>query len=96
MANTSNRGLGSDNMDEQTKHDIQSKGGQASSGNFKNDPTRAREAGQKGGKAAQQSGHAHKLTSDERSEGGSKSSGNFKNDPQRAREAGRMGGSNSH
>lgn len=27
---TSNRGLGSNNMDEQTKHDIQSKGGKAS------------------------------------------------------------------
>jgi hypothetical protein len=29
---TSDRGLGSDNMDEKTKHDIQSKGGQASHG----------------------------------------------------------------
>jgi general stress protein YciG len=27
---TSNRGLGSNNMDEQTKHEIQSKGGKAS------------------------------------------------------------------
>lgn len=29
--NTSNRGLGSNNMDEETKHDIQSAGGKASS-----------------------------------------------------------------
>ena len=49
MADTSNRGLGSDNMDEETKRDIQSKGGQASGGNFKNDPQRASEAGRKGG-----------------------------------------------
>lgn len=46
-----------------------------------------------GGVAAQQSGHAHKLTEDERSKGGSNSGGNFKNDPGRAAEAGRKGGS---
>lgn len=32
MAGNSQKGLGSDNMDEQTKKDIQSKGGQASHG----------------------------------------------------------------
>lgn len=47
--NTSNRGLGSDSMDAETKHRIQSLGGQASGGNFKNDRQRAREAGRKGG-----------------------------------------------
>lgn len=30
MADTSNRGLGSDKMDDQTKHEIQSEGGQTS------------------------------------------------------------------
>lgn len=93
MSDTSNRGLGSDNMDEDTKHDIQSKGGQASGGNFKNDPDRAVDAGRKGGEAAQKSGHAHQLTDEERSEGGSNSGGNFKNDPDRASEAGKIGGS---
>ncbi len=46
MADTSNRGLGSDKMDDQTKHDIQSEGGQAShnGGN----------SGMKGGQATQQ------------------------------------------
>lgn len=62
-------------------------------GNFANDPQRASEAGHKGGRAAQQSGNAHELTSDERSEGGSNSGGNFANDPERASEAGQMGGS---
>jgi general stress protein YciG len=95
MADTSNRGLGSDKMDPQTKHDIQSQGGQASGGNFANDPQKASEAGEKGGRSAQQSGNAHELTSEERSEGGSNSGGNFANDPQRASEAGMKGGSNS-
>lgn len=36
-------------MDEETQRKIASKGGQASGGNFKNDPDRAREAGRKGG-----------------------------------------------
>lgn len=48
---TENRGLGSPNMDERKKREIQSKGGQASGGNFKNDRERAREAGRKGGSA---------------------------------------------
>ena len=46
-----------------------------------------------GGVAAQQSGHAHRLTDKERSKGGSNSGGNFKNNPSRAAEAGRKGGS---
>jgi general stress protein YciG len=45
MADTANRGLGSDNMDAQTKHDIQSEGGKASHGG-------EHTAGQKGGQTS--------------------------------------------
>lgn len=45
MADTSNRGLGSDNMDPQTKHDIQSEGGKAS-----------HSGGRKGGQSSQDQG----------------------------------------
>jgi general stress protein YciG len=55
MADTSDRGLGSPNMSEQKKHEIQSKGGQASGGNFKNDRTKASRAGREGGKKSQRS-----------------------------------------
>ncbi|MGH7045387.1 MAG: general stress protein [Stellaceae bacterium] len=44
---TSNRGFAS--MDEKKQRETASKGGQASGGNFKNDPERAAEAGRKGG-----------------------------------------------
>lgn len=47
MADTSKRGFAS--MDPQKQRDIASKGGQASGGNFKNDPQKASEAGKKGG-----------------------------------------------
>lgn len=47
---TSNRGLGSSNMSEEEKHRIQSAGGSASGGNFKNDTARASKAGQEGAK----------------------------------------------
>lgn len=47
QSNTSNRGFAS--MDEKKQQEIASKGGQASGGNFKNDPARAAEAGRKGG-----------------------------------------------
>lgn len=43
----SNRGLTS--MDDDKQQEIASKGGQASGGNFKNDPKKASEAGKKGG-----------------------------------------------
>lgn len=86
MANTQSRGLGSDNMSNQKKHDIQSAGGTASS--QKQDMSKL---GKKGGRAAQQSGNAHELTEAERSQGGSNSGGNFANDPQRASEAGQKG-----
>jgi general stress protein YciG len=60
MADTSNRGLGSKNIDEETKRDIQKKGGQASSS--KQDMS---ELGRKGGKVAHESGNAHEFTSEE-------------------------------
>jgi len=53
---TSNRGLGSDNMSEEKKHEIQSKGGQASPQNFKNNPDLASEAGRKGGENSRSGG----------------------------------------
>ncbi len=83
MADTSNRGLGSDNMDEDTKRDIQSAGGQASSS--KQDMSKL---GRKGGRAAQRSGNAHELTDEERSRGGQTSSSQ-----QDMSELGRKGGS---
>lgn len=45
--NKSKRGFAS--MDEDKQREIASKGGQASGGNFKNDPKKASEAGKKGG-----------------------------------------------
>lgn len=58
--------------------------------------TRERVAHQ-GGKAAQASGHAHKLTSQERSKGGKHSSGSFDQRPrEEVREIGRKGGRASH
>jgi general stress protein YciG len=47
---TSKRGFAS--MDDDKQRDIASKGGEASSGNFKNDPERAAEAGKKGGQSS--------------------------------------------
>lgn len=82
MTNTSRRGLGSPHIHEATKRAIQSEGGKTSS--QKQD---MKKLGRKGGRAAQQSGRAHKLTQEERSEGGRNSGGNFANDPQRARQA---------
>lgn len=49
MTDTSNRGFAS--MDDKKQHEIASKGGQASGGNFANDPQRASEAGKKGAAA---------------------------------------------
>jgi general stress protein YciG len=43
------QGLGSDNMSEEDKHKIQSAGGSASGGNFKNDRAKAKRAGKEGG-----------------------------------------------
>ena len=44
---SSNRGFAS--MDADKQREIAKKGGEASGGNFKNDPERASEAGRKGG-----------------------------------------------
>ena len=49
QSHTSKRGFAS--MGEQKQREIASKGGQASGGNFKNDPERASEAGRKGGQS---------------------------------------------
>lgn len=88
MPTKSKRGLGSNKMDEQTKRLIQSKGGQSSSA--KQD---MRKLGQKGGKAAQKSGNAHRLTNEERSKGGQNSPTNFANRPiEEVEELARRGG----
>lgn len=58
--------------------------------------TRARVA-HEGGKAAQESGRAHKLTEEERSRGGKHSSGSFDKRPrEEVQEIGRKGGKASH
>lgn len=49
QSHTSGRGFAS--MDEKKQRDIASRGGQASGGNFKNDPERAAAAGRKGGQS---------------------------------------------
>ncbi|WP_367278526.1 general stress protein [Thiomonas sp.] len=88
---TSKRGFAS--MSEEQQRQIASKGGQASGGNFKNDPARAAEAGHKGG---QVSGGNFKNDPERAAEAGHKggqvSGGNFKNDPARAAVAGHKGG----
>jgi general stress protein YciG len=53
MAST--RGLGSPNMSEEEKHKIQSAGGSASGGNFKNDRKKASRAGREGGSKSSRS-----------------------------------------
>ena len=50
---SSDRGFAA--MDEDERSEIASKGGSASSGNFKNDPERAAEAGRRGGEARAES-----------------------------------------
>ena len=49
-SDTSKRGYAS--MDDDKQREIASKGGEASGGNFKNDPERAAEAGKKGGQSS--------------------------------------------
>jgi general stress protein YciG len=44
-------------MDQAKQREIASKGGQASGGNFKNNPARASEAGRKGGERSQSGGN---------------------------------------
>jgi len=54
---TSNRGFAS--MDKNKQHEIAKKGGEASGGNFKNDPEKASEAGRKGGEHSHGGGGSH-------------------------------------
>ena len=82
ITDTTKRGLGSTKIDNKIKHDIQSKGGQASSS--QQDMSAL---GKRGGKAAQKSGHAHQLTNADRSKGGQVSSSK-----QDMRELGRRSG----
>lgn len=67
MAND-DRGLAS--ADEQTKKRVAHEGGEAR----KDQGANYSDMGQKGGKAAQKSGNAHELTSEDRSKGGKASS----------------------
>jgi uncharacterized protein len=106
----SNRGFAS--MDEKKQRDIASKGGQASGGNFANDPERAAEAGRKGGHnvpAEERSfSKDHELAAEAGRKGGEHSHQgdatgvqqggpeNFAQDRERASEAGRKGGEHSH
>jgi general stress protein YciG len=57
MADTSDRGLGSPNMSESKKRKIQSAGGSASGGNFKNDRAKASRAGRAGGQNSNSGGN---------------------------------------
>jgi hypothetical protein len=63
------------------------------SGNFGNDPEKAREAGKKGGERSHDGSEDHSDTRPGQSQRGG--SGNFANDPDRASEAGRKGGEHS-
>lgn len=94
--NSSNRGLAS--ADEETRKRVSSLGGQSSPGNFANrDRDEVRDIASRGGHAAQESGHAHRLTDEERSRGGQASPGNFANrDRNEVAEIGRRGGQASH
>jgi general stress protein YciG len=48
--NNKKGGRGFASMDKDKQREIASKGGKSSGGNFKNDPSRASEAGKKGGR----------------------------------------------
>jgi uncharacterized protein len=71
----SNRGFAS--MDQRKQREIASKGGQASGGNFKNDPGRAAEAGRKGGQSVPASERSfsrdHELAAEAGRKGGERS-----------------------
>lgn len=77
QSHTSNRGFAS--MDEKKQRDIASKGGQASGGNFKNDPERASEAGRKGGQSVPADERSfsrdHELAAEAGRKGGERSHG---------------------
>ena len=66
-------------------------------GNFANNPSRAAEAGRKGGQmSAGNFANNPQRAAEAGRKGGQASSGNFANNPERAAEAGRKGGQNSH
>ena len=66
-------------------------------GNFANNPSRAAEAGRKGGQmSAGNFANNPERAAEAGRKGGQASSGNFANNPERAAEAGRKGGQNSH
>jgi general stress protein YciG len=77
QSHASNRGFAS--MDDKMQRDIASKGGQASGGNFKNDPERAAEAGRKGGQSVPADERSfsrdHELPADGGHQGGQGGSG---------------------
>ena len=87
MADTSNRGLGSDNMDPQTKHDIQSAGGQASHSGGQ----QVNDAGQKGGQSSSGDGRGNFGNHDQHVQAGQQSSGHT-GDPEEHARAGKLGG----
>ncbi len=66
-------------------------------GNFANNPSRAAEAGRKGGQASSGNfANNPSRAAEAGRKGGQASSGNFAHNPSRAAEAGRKGGQNSH
>ncbi len=83
QSHTSNRGFAS--MDEKKQRDIASRGGQASGGNFKNDPERASEAGRKGGQSVPAEERSfsrdHELAAEAGRKGGEHSHGGHQGNP---------------
>lgn len=73
MANNNNRGQGWFG-DSAAHAQVGQKGGNARKRQIQNDPSQSyQELGRKGGRAAQQSGSAHKLTREDRRRGGKNS-----------------------
>ena len=101
MGDTSQKGLGSDNMDPQTKHDIQSAGGQAShsGGNqsgqqdeqYNSDINRS--SGGQGFAGMPEEEVSAIASKGGRSQGQDNNPGNFANDHEKAVRAGQKGGS---
>jgi general stress protein YciG len=96
QSQTSNRGFAS--MDEKKQRDIASKGGQASGGNFANDPERAAEAGRKGGQSVPAEERSfskdHELAAEAGRKGGEHSHGGHTSGSQQGHQAhgGHQGG----
>ena len=96
QSQTSNRGFAS--MDEKKQRDIASKGGQASGGNFANDPERAAEAGRRGGQSVPAEERSfskdHELAAEAGRKGGEHSHGGHTSGSQQGHQAhgGHQGG----